>query len=140
MPLSVFVLLVLELRISASEFVVRYVAVDLALVQVLHVGFVGEAGVGGNDGTLLVDVLGNAQLLEAGFHGFQYRLQRVVLLPFPEGLGINDDLVFLVHRGQAVVALDRALAGGHLGAFVISDVALHFLAPLPLAHPWAVRL
>ena len=51
-PLAVFVLLVLELRISASEFVVRDVAVDLAFVQVLHVGFVGEAGVGGNDGTL----------------------------------------------------------------------------------------
>jgi len=139
-PLTVLVLLLRKLRVTASEFVVGNVAVYLTFVQVLHVRFVGGAGVGGNDSALLVDVLGNAQLLEAGFHGFQYRLQRVVFLPFPEGLGINDNLVFLVHRGHAIVALDRALAGGHLGAFVIGDVALHFLAPLPPAHPWAVRL
>jgi len=40
----------------------------------------------------------------------------------------------------SVIALDRALAGGHLGTFIIGDVVLHFLAPLPPAHPWAVRL
>jgi len=107
---AVLVLLVLELWIAAPELVVGNVAVDLTFVQVLHVRFVGEAGIGGDDGALLVDVLGNAQLFEAGFHGFQYGLQRVVFLPFPEGLGIYDDLVFHVHRGHAVVALDRALA------------------------------
>jgi len=64
----------------------------------------------------------------------------VVLLTFTEGLGVDDNLVLLVHRGHAVKALDRALAGGHLAAFVIGDVALHFLAPFPLAHPWAARL
>ena len=137
---AVLVLLILELRIAAPEFVVGHVAIDLALMQVFHIHFVGEAGVGGDDGALLVDVLGNTQFLEAGFHGFQHRLQGVVFLPFPEGLGIDNNLMFLVHRGHAVVALDRALAGGHLGAFVIGEVALHFLAPLPPAHPWAVRL
>jgi len=139
-PFAVLVLLVLELRITASELVVRNVAVDFPFVQVLHVRFVGEAGIRSNDGALLVDVVGNTQLLEAGFDGFQYWLQGVVFLPFPEGLGIDDDLVFLVHRGHAVIALDRALAGGHFGAFFIGEVAIYFLAPLSPAHPWAVRL
>jgi len=64
----------------------------------------------------------------------------VVFLTFAEGLGIDDDLVFLVHRGHSVIALNRALTGGHLAAFVIGDVALHFLVSFPLAHPWAARL
>ena len=54
-----------------------------------------------------------------------------MFLAFAKGLGVDDDLVLLVHRGDPVIALDRALAGGHLGAFVIGDVALHFLVPFP---------
>ena len=139
-PFSVLAFLLREPGVPASEFVVRHVAVDLSLVQILHVRFVGEAGVRRNDSTLLVDIAGNTQLLEASFDRFQHGLQPVMFLPFPEGLGINDDLVFFVYRGHAVIALDRALTGGHLGTFIIGDVALHFLAPFPLAHPWAARL
>jgi len=140
MALAVFVFLVLELRVATAEFVVGHVAVDLPFVQVLHIGFVGEAGIGGNGGALLVDTVSDTQLPEASFHALQYRLQGVVFLAFAKGLGIDDDLVFSVHRGHAVIALDCALAGGHLGTFVIGEVALHFLVPLPPAHPWAVRL
>src|SRR5690606_39570487 len=138
--LAVLVFLVLVLRGATAEFVVRHVAVDLPFVQVLHVGFVGEAGISGNDGTLLINVVCDAQLLEAGFHALQYRLQGVVFLAFANGLGVDDDLVLFIHRSHAVIALNRSLAGGHLGAFVIGDVALHFLVPFPPAHPWAVRL
>ena len=60
MASAVFVFLILELRIPAAELVVRYVAVDLPFVQVPHVGFVGEAGVGGDHGALLVDIVGDA--------------------------------------------------------------------------------
>ena len=140
MPLAVFVFLVVELRIPAAELVVRHVTVNPPFVQVFHVGFIGEASVSSDHSPLLIDVFDNAQLFIAGFDGFQYRLQGVVFLTFTEGLGVDDDLVFLIHRGDPVVALDRAFAGGHLGAFVIGDVALHFLAPFPPAHPWAVRL
>jgi len=140
MALAVLGFLVLELRVPAPESVIRHVTIDLPFVQVLHVGFVGEAGIGGNDDALLVDVVCNTQFLEAGFHTLQYRLQGMVLLTFAKGLGVDDDLVFLVHCSHAVIALDGALAGGHLGASVIGDVALHFLAPFPLAHPWAARL
>lgn len=37
--LAVFVFLVGELRISAAELIIRGVAIDLLLVQVLHIGF-----------------------------------------------------------------------------------------------------
>lgn len=140
MAFAVFVFLVLELRVATAEFVIGHVAVDLPFVQVLHVGFIGEAGVGRNDGALLVNVVGDTQLPEPSFDTLQHRLQGVVFLAFAKGLGVDDDLVFLVHRGHAVIALDRALAGGHFGAFVIGEVALHFLVPFPPAHPWAVRL
>ncbi|WP_241263418.1 hypothetical protein, partial [Parahaliea mediterranea] len=53
MAFAVFLLLTLETRISRPELVVRDVAVDLSIVQVFHVGFVGEAGVCGNDGLLV---------------------------------------------------------------------------------------
>ena len=163
-PLAVLVFLLGKPRVSATELIIWHIAIDLSFVQVLHIGLlvssmrlalraslrlfkvipdnvvIGEARISSDDGALLVDVVSNPQLLEAGLHPLEYRLQCMVLLPFSKRLGIDDDLVFLVHRGHAVIALDRALAGGHLGALVIRDVALHFLAPLPLAHPWAVRL
>jgi len=138
--LAVFVFLVGELRISAAELVIGDVAVDLLFVQILHVSFIGKASVGGHDGAFLVDVLGDAQLLKTRFYLLQNWLQGMMLLAFAEGLSVNDDLVLFIHRGYAVIALDRALAGGHFGTFVIGQIALHFLDSLPPAHPWAVRL
>src|SRR5690554_7928898 len=76
--LAVFVFLMRELGIPAAEPVVRNVAVDLPFMQVLHIGFVGEAGVGGYYSALLVDVVRDAQFLESGFDTFQNRLQSVV--------------------------------------------------------------
>jgi len=87
---------------------------------------------------MLEDAPGNAQFPQSGVEGCQHRLQRLVLLTFTESLRINNELVFLIHRGHAVIVLDRALPGCHLGAFVVSQVALHFLAPLSPAYPWAV--
>lgn len=101
---------------------------------------IGKACICGDDGAFLIDVFRNPQLLKTGFDRFQYGLQSVVFLAFAQGLGINNDLMLLIHRGHAVIALNRPFAGGHLGTFVIGDVTLHFLALLSLAHPWAVRL
>jgi len=64
----------------------------------------------------------------------------MLLLTLAKGLGIDDDLMLLVYRSQSIVALDRALLSGHLGRFIIGDVAFDFLASLTLAHPWALRL
>jgi len=63
LALTVLFFLLGELGITAAEAVVRNVTVDLMLMQVLHVGFVGEAGVGGHDRAGLIDVVGNAELL-----------------------------------------------------------------------------
>ena len=79
MALAVFVFLVLELRVATAEFVVGHVAVDLPFVQVLHIGFVGEAGIRSDDSTSLVTAVSNAQFPESRFDGFQYRLQGVVI-------------------------------------------------------------
>ncbi len=38
-----------ELGVSATKLVVGDVGVDVVVTQVLHVAFVGEAGVGGDD-------------------------------------------------------------------------------------------
>jgi len=67
--LTVLGFLVCELGITASEVVVRDVTVDLMFVQVLHIGFVGEAGVGGHDRAGLIDVVGDAQLFIATLNG-----------------------------------------------------------------------
>lgn len=55
-PLAVLVFLLGKPRVPATELIVRHIAVDLPLVQVLHIGFIGEASVSGDDGALLVDV------------------------------------------------------------------------------------
>ena len=93
--LTVLGFLVYELGITAAEAIVRDVTVDLLLMQVLHVGFVGEACVGGHDRAGLINIIGDAQLFIATLNGLQHRLYRVVFLAFTEGLGINDYLVFL---------------------------------------------
>ena len=46
-------------------------------------------------------------------------------------LGVDHDLVLLIHRGDAVVALNDAVGGDHFGALVVGDVALHRLAARP---------
>src|SRR5690554_3426179 len=140
MALAVLVLLRGELRVTTTEAVVGDIAVDAALVQILHVGFVGEAGIRRHHCAGLVNLLGDAQLLKAGLDRLQHRLQGVMFLAFAEGLGVQDDLMFLVHRRHPVIALDRALAGGHLGGLIVREVALHFLEALPLAPPGVVRL
>jgi hypothetical protein len=36
--------------------------------------------------------------------------------------------------------MDRGFSVGHFAAFVISEIAFHFLAKLSLAYPWTARL
>ena len=74
MAFAVLGLLLGEGRIALAKLVIRDVAVDLALVEVVGIGFVGETGVGGDDGPALVDIGVDAQssvallnLLQNGF-------------------------------------------------------------------------
>ena len=50
--LAVLLLLVREFGVSASKAVIGDLGVDLFVVQLLVVGFVGKTGIGGDDGTL----------------------------------------------------------------------------------------
>jgi hypothetical protein len=74
LALTVLVFLLGELRITTAESVVRDVTVDLLLMQILHIRFVGEAGIGGNNRAGLIDVLGNAELFMATLNRLQHRL------------------------------------------------------------------
>ena len=71
--LAVLVFLLSKARVATAEAIIRDVAVDLPVVQVLHIRFVGEARVSRDDGALLVDAFGDAQFLIAGFDRFQHR-------------------------------------------------------------------
>jgi len=62
LALTVLIFLLGELRITAAESVVWDVTVDLLLMQILHVRFVGEARVGGDNCAGLINIFGNAQL------------------------------------------------------------------------------
>ncbi len=46
----------------------------------------------------------------------------MVFLTCTKGLGINDDLMFFIDRGNAIVPLNSPFVGGHLGAFIIGDI------------------
>lgn len=70
------------------------------------------AGIGGVAG------VGAAQRVRGVDDGFEQRLFRAGAMC----LGVDDDLRLLVHGGDTGVALDHALAGGHLGRFVIGAV------------------
>ena len=61
----------------------------------------------------------------------------MVFLALTKGLGIDNDLMFLIHRRDTGVTLNRAFARGHLGAFIVRDVTFDFLDLFALAHPWA---
>jgi len=59
---------------TSDQAVVWDIAVDLVFVQILHVRFVGKAGVGGHDRAGLINIVGDAQLFIAMLNGLQHRL------------------------------------------------------------------
>jgi hypothetical protein len=63
-----------EFRIPFPELIVRDVTVDAVIVQVLHVGFIGVTGVGGNDDDPLIYAFVNPQALITACYCFQHRL------------------------------------------------------------------
>lgn len=63
-----------------------------------------------------------------------------MFLAFAKGLGIDDDLMFLVDCRHPVIALERALRSRHLGTLVVSEIALHLLASPALPLSGALRL
>ena len=58
--LAVFVFLFDELGVATSELIIGYVGVDTLLMQVVHIVFVGIAGVGGDDDAILIEVVTDA--------------------------------------------------------------------------------
>ncbi len=49
MSLAVFFFLAGEFWVTTTELVIRYVSIYVLFIQVLHIGFVGKASVGGDD-------------------------------------------------------------------------------------------
>jgi hypothetical protein len=59
--------------------------------------------------------------------------QQLLLGSHTVSLRFHDDLMLLIDRSHPGVALDHALAGGHLGRVVVGAVALAHLAVGPFA-------
>lgn len=55
-------------------------------------------------------------------------LEQTVFLGLADGLGMHNDLVLVINGRNAIVALDDSVAGLHLGAFIVGDVAFYRLA------------
>ena len=115
--------------IALPEFIVRHVCVDAFLHQLLHVLFGVESAVRSELGFL--EYVFFLARWPRSFPGFLRPWVPAARLRFAERLGMDHDLVFAVHHGDAVVSLDHAMGGLHRGAFVVGDVALSGFTPLP---------
>ena len=60
-----------KFRVTLSKFVIRDVGIDFILVAVFHIGFVGVARVGGDDG-FIIDVVVDAEFFIACFDFFEH--------------------------------------------------------------------
>ncbi len=116
-----------ETRITLTKHRIGNIAVDFVLEEILHVRFAVKAAVG-DERRLLQDIVVIAELAHALARALEHRHEQPVLLRLAKSLCRNDDLMLRVHHGNPVVALDDALAGLHLGALIIGDVALHHSA------------
>ncbi len=84
-------LLIFEFGISLPEFIVRDVAVDIVFMQIFHIGFVGVTRIRSNERIIQFD----AKSFETIKDTLYDRLQGMMLLAFIEGLGVDNDLMFL---------------------------------------------
>ena len=73
MTFAVFLFLIRELGVSLPELIIWYVSIDLVLVQVFHVGFVGKTGIGGNNSSCLIDLILDTESLESSFDTLNHR-------------------------------------------------------------------
>ena len=105
-------------------------------MQVLHVCLISKTGVSGEHRAGGINILADTKALVALSDKLCNRLKGMVFLAFTKSLRLDNHLMPLVHGGHPIIALDRALAGGHLGAFVISNITLHFPEAATFAHPW----
>ena len=137
--LGLVLCLVLEALIALPHLVVGDQGRSVPLGQRLEVGFTVVAGVRGDERV--------RRTVRCG--GLDHREQQCLLAAAAMGLSLDDDLVPVIDGGDAHIALDDALAGGHLGRFVVCAVALHHFAfgalavfrvgSEPLTHPGGFR-
>ena len=132
---AVFGLLINELWITLPELIVRDVAINLILMQIGHVGFIGKACVCGHDDACLINICVDAQAIESVTQLLKNWLQGVVFLTMTKGLCIHNDLMLFIDACHAVVTLNGAFAGGHLGALVVGQIAFDFGRSLTLSNP-----
>ena len=99
------------------------VGIDAILLGVRNRGAAVIACIGRHF-CLLKHVGGDLCGLEPFARALEHGLKQMRLLPFPMGLGVHDDLMFLIDHSHPVVALDHPVAGRHLGALGIGDVTL----------------
>ena len=110
--------------IALPELAIRHIGIDALLHEALHVRFRVKAGIGGELGFL--EYVSAKVLSGALDHG----LEEFMFLGCAEGLGMDDDLMLVIHDGYPVIALDDPVGGLHGCALIVGDVALYGLAGL----------
>jgi len=121
MALTVLGLLIGKLWISTTELIIWDIRVDLRFMQVFHVLFVRKPRIRRYDHIVFVNIIAQPEPLVTHFNRFKNGRERVMLLATAERLRINNDLMFLVCGGDAVVALDRAFTRLLLGSCVFRN-------------------
>lgn len=133
------------LLLGLARFVVQWIGVLFVLALVFETFVAGPHAVVGDQGidcqfgelfevgfTVVTRVCGDQAgrgderlfVVQGALDRLDYRHQQLLLATGAVRLGVNDDLVFGVHCRHASVALDDALAGRHLGRFVVGAVTL----------------
>ena len=110
------------------------VGIDIVFLRVLNARLAGVTGIGG-ELRFVEHVLGDPGRLALCTGVLDQRCQQVGLLTFSVRLGGHHDLVLGIDHGNAVVALNHAVVGGHLGAVGVGDVALSLVAAVPEVRP-----
>lgn len=108
-----------EALVAAAHAVVGDEGVDFQLGQCLEIGFGVIARIGGDE-TAVCDEWSPGR---GRLDGFDHGDEQFLLAASAVRLRVDDDLVPGIDGRYAGVALDHALAGGHLGGVVVGAVA-----------------
>ena len=101
----------------------RDIGIQLFVRTRLAIGFAMVMAVGAESFPLKI-MRRHPDGLQGGFGPLHHGGDMPIILPVAQGLGRPADLVFRLDQRLAIIALDNARAGRHVGRFVIREMTL----------------